>query len=530
MADSGNNKVRKIDSRGYVSTVAGSGLIGITDGVGTSVALYSPRGVAIDMQGYLYVSEFMSNRIQVIYLEAPTIAACDNSWHHVALTYGDGAPDAYKAYLDGAFVDEGALPQTIPANPTLYVGWNGNSSVNGGEMFTGSIADLRVFPRSLEAWEVSDLAHPYFPFIANSVVPLYAPATASFTWQCSPGFYGAAAALVSHNALTGVWTLPSTIPATRCTACAATFYSYAGSAACAQCSLSVSTFASPTLPCQPLRFSALNSALVFYHSGDSAEGLGPFTVTTSPVFVADRLGFASSAMSFSGPSSYLSLKPNAIAKLPAGNAPASVAFWVNCPPTASPVSAVEWGVPVDASAQRFAAMLGSNTGTAAAPAPAPAQVIATTIVAVAGANGVKGSVDGVATNANFFGGYATSALNAGLASFSTDGAFLYFADTGNHKIRRFEVATGKVVTIAGGGASGVSGGPGTWIEGPGATTALFNSPRGVVADPKSGKIYVSSVHERERISHTHASASAHPSRACLCVRVLACACWSLTRP
>ena len=162
-ADSGNNKVRKIDSRGYVTTVAGSGLIGVSNGVGTSVALYSPRGVAIDNLGYLYVSEFMSNRIQVIYLEAPTVAACDNTWHHVALTYGDGAPDAYKAYLDGNFVEEAALPQNIPANPTLYVGWNGNTSYNGGELFSGSIADLRVFSRGLEAWEVSDLAHPYFP-------------------------------------------------------------------------------------------------------------------------------------------------------------------------------------------------------------------------------------------------------------------------------------------------------------------------------------------------------------------------------
>ena len=312
--------------------------------------------------------------------------------------------------------------------------------------------------------------------------------------MCSAGFFGPTSTLVTHNVAAGSWAVQPTVPATSCSACAATFYSYAGSPACAQCSLTVSAFASPQQPCQPFRFSALNSALVFYHSGDSVEGLGPFDkAASSPAFVADRLGFASSALNFSGPASYLSLKQNAIASLPSGNAAASLAFWVSCPPTASPVSAVEWGVPVDVSAQRFAAMLGTNAGTAAAPGPAPAQIVATKIVAVAGAaSGVSVAPygDGVGTAASFFGGYAAAALNAGHAAFDATGTLLYYSDTGAHKIRRLNVVTGQVVTIAGGGASGYSGGAGTWIEGPGATTALFNSPRGLVVDPKSGKIYV----------------------------------------
>lgn len=60
---------------------------------------------------------------------------------------------------------------------------------------------------------------------------------------------------------------------------------------------------------------------------------------------------------------------------------------------------------------------------------------------------------------------------------------LYVADTGNHRVRRVDMATGVITTIAGDGTFGYAGDGGS----PG--TAKLAYPRGVVADP-SGTIYV----------------------------------------
>jgi sugar lactone lactonase YvrE len=84
---------------------------------------------------------------------------------------------------------------------------------------------------------------------------------------------------------------------------------------------------------------------------------------------------------------------------------------------------------------------------------------------------------------------AGSAGNAGLADgtgaaarfnnpkgITTDGANLYVADSGNNVIRKIEISTGSVTTIAGsaGGASGSSDGTGS--------TALFANPQGITMD------------------------------------------------
>lgn len=56
VADLDNNKIRKITSAGVVTTLAGSGLLGSTDGTGTAASFYSPAGIAIDSGGNVYVS------------------------------------------------------------------------------------------------------------------------------------------------------------------------------------------------------------------------------------------------------------------------------------------------------------------------------------------------------------------------------------------------------------------------------------------------------------------------------------------
>ena len=66
VADSNNNRIRRITSSGYVTTLAGSGLPGQQDGIGTSASFKYPEELTIDSHGNLYVTDFKNNRIRKI--------------------------------------------------------------------------------------------------------------------------------------------------------------------------------------------------------------------------------------------------------------------------------------------------------------------------------------------------------------------------------------------------------------------------------------------------------------------------------
>ncbi|MDB6095122.1 MAG: repeat containing protein [Verrucomicrobia bacterium] len=69
VADTRNNRIRKITLTAVVTTVAGSGRAYVTlDGLGSSAAFYSPYGVARDDQGNIFVTEIGGNSVRKISL------------------------------------------------------------------------------------------------------------------------------------------------------------------------------------------------------------------------------------------------------------------------------------------------------------------------------------------------------------------------------------------------------------------------------------------------------------------------------
>ncbi len=107
IADADNNCIRKITSAGIVSTYAGTGVAGYADGVATSAQFKAPSDLCIDNAGNVYVSDFENQRIRKIDITGNVTTIAGNG--NIGFVDGNNA-DAEFDYPRGIVMDsEGNL-------------------------------------------------------------------------------------------------------------------------------------------------------------------------------------------------------------------------------------------------------------------------------------------------------------------------------------------------------------------------------------------------------------------------------------
>ena len=108
IADSGNNQIKKITPSGVVTILAGSGVVGSSDGTGLAANFDRPWGLAIDAAGNIYVADAGGSKIRkitpsgVVSTVAGTGAKGSNDWPALSATFNnpsgvavDGAGNLY---------------------------------------------------------------------------------------------------------------------------------------------------------------------------------------------------------------------------------------------------------------------------------------------------------------------------------------------------------------------------------------------------------------------------------------------------
>jgi uncharacterized protein (TIGR03437 family) len=137
IADTYNHSIRKVDPTGTITTVAGTGIAGNggDEGPATSASLNAPRGIAVDDNGDLYISDTGNNAIRLV--------TPDGLIHTIAGTGTAGFSGDGGAALSAAVNTPGGIQ--LDGSGDLYFADTNNNRVRQ-LMPTGAIAPLVVTP------------------------------------------------------------------------------------------------------------------------------------------------------------------------------------------------------------------------------------------------------------------------------------------------------------------------------------------------------------------------------------------------
>ncbi len=135
VADTLNQRIRKIDAGGTITTVAGNGTEGFAGDGGPAfqAALNQPHGVAVDSSGNLYIADSANHRIRRVDRQGV-----------ITTVAGNGTPDATgdDGPARAATVKDPKTLATDAADKNLYIADTGNNRVRRIDLTTGVITTV----------------------------------------------------------------------------------------------------------------------------------------------------------------------------------------------------------------------------------------------------------------------------------------------------------------------------------------------------------------------------------------------------
>ncbi len=129
IADTQNNRIRKVSADGIMTTVAGNGDLGFSGdgGLATSASLNLPRGVAVDTVGNLYFADTLNNRIRVILAAAPSFFVLPEALSFSA--QAGGLPSAAQNVTISSLVP--GIPFSVSLSTSSGSAWLEATPLNG---------------------------------------------------------------------------------------------------------------------------------------------------------------------------------------------------------------------------------------------------------------------------------------------------------------------------------------------------------------------------------------------------------------
>jgi sugar lactone lactonase YvrE len=139
VADLGLNKIRRITSSGLVSTIAGTGTSGGTNGAGNVASFVAPTGVAVDASGNIYVAETNGYRIRKIAFNGGDPTQSAN--YSVTTLTGTGSAGSTDG-PNGTATFHGSFQITLDGAGGLYVADSSNNKIRRVDIGSGAVTTI----------------------------------------------------------------------------------------------------------------------------------------------------------------------------------------------------------------------------------------------------------------------------------------------------------------------------------------------------------------------------------------------------